>query len=68
MSTYRPDSGPLDAVDHCHELLDGAKVPRQIPAGRSAGLIERTAWLVAEVKRLQKLTTPSADAHSKVTP
>lgn len=55
-------------VAHCHALLDDAKVPREIPEGREAGLIERVSWLTAEVQRLQKLTNTSSAADSKVTP
>lgn len=40
-------------VAHCHGLLDDAKVPREIPQGREAGLIERVSWLVSEVNRLK---------------
>lgn len=55
-------------VAHAHTLLDDAKVPREIPEGREAGLIERVSWLVAEVQRLQKLTSTGSAADSTVTP
>lgn len=57
-----------EEVAHCHRLLDEAKVPSEMPAGREAGLIERVSFLAAEVARLRKLTNTRSAAESRRTP